>query len=79
MFVGEVRCATRGSGVSWKLSAGRPLILGAHEGLEVAPRVAGDALEEGAILRAELLEPLRHGPAQGVGDERCRDPQQQHR
>ena len=24
MFVGEVRWATRGSGVSWKLSAGRP-------------------------------------------------------
>ena len=25
MLVGEVRCATFGSGTSWKLSGGRPL------------------------------------------------------
>ncbi len=24
MLVGEVRCATRGSGVTWKLSGGKP-------------------------------------------------------
>ena len=76
MFVGEVRCATRGSGVSWKLSAGRPWSSGPMKRLEVAPGVAGDALEEGAVLGAELQPPLRHGPAQGVGDERRGGPQQ---
>ena len=44
MLVGEVRWATRGSGVSWKLSAGRPWSSGPMKRLEVAPRVAGDAL-----------------------------------
>ena len=59
--------------------AGQAVILCAHEALEVAPRVAGDAFEEGAVRGAERTRPLRHGPAESVGDEWCGRPQQEHR
>ena len=68
-----------GLGRLLEVVGGQAVVLGAHEVLEVAPGVAGDALEEGAVLGAELQPPLRHGPAQGVGDERCGGPQHEHR
>ena len=39
MFVGDVRCATTGSG-SWKLSGGSALSSAPDEGLEEPPRPA---------------------------------------
>ena len=68
-----------GLGRLLEVVGGQAVILGAHEVLEVAPGVAGDALEEGAVLGAEREPPLRHGPAQGVGDERRGGPQREHR
>ncbi len=68
-----------GLGGLLEVVGGQMVVLGAHEGLEVAPRVAGDALQEGAVLGPEFQAPLRHGLAQGVGDEGCDGPQRQHR
>ena len=54
MLVGEVRCASCGSGTSWKLSGGRRVVLGTHEVLEVAPGVSRDLLRKARSAGAEL-------------------------
>ena len=58
---------------------GQAVVVGSHEGLEVAPGVAGDAREERAVLGGEIDLRLRRRPAEHVRDERRGGPEREHR
>ena len=51
------------------------VVLGAHEGLEVAPGLACDETEEASVLGAKQLTLGRHGLAEPVGHQRRGHPQ----
>ena len=53
------------------------VVLGAHEGLEVAPGLACDETEEASILGAKEMTLGRHGLAEPVGHQRRGHPQGQ--
>jgi len=51
------------------------VVLRAHQGLEVAPRLACDETEQAAILGAKEMTLGRHGLAEPVGHQRRGQPQ----
>ena len=79
MLVGEVRWATLGVAVLLEVVGREPVVLGAGQGLEVAPGLARHLDQELAVLRREL-PPARHGrPAEPVGAGGRRRPQGEER
>ena len=79
MLVGEVRCATRGVGRLLEVVRRQPVVLGAHEVLEVPPGLAGHAQEVLAVLVLQLDAAVGRGLAQDEGDEGRGRPEEQHR
>ena len=76
MLVGEVRCATTGLGIVLEVVGRQPVVLGADEGLEEAPRPAGDQAQRRDVAGGRAApRPTRRRQADPAGDERREQPQ----